>query len=587
MTDILDDDELQPPGKPDFRRVGRWNSPQVVMPNGKRSTYGRFSNAGKLLDDESNLNDWKLCTTIWGAAFRPELMAQASTLHIKADRNALRDIAEECLKSGKGKERSVKGEAIHAMFDHLDMGDDWEPAPQWKELCDAYLATLNLWGLHASPDEVEINCVSHRFRLAGRMDRRYKTRKVLVTPDNRTIPIGSMIAADTKTGAVLEYAAGSYATQLAGYSVADKYDVTTDETIPFDPPTYQDWGLVVHADSGSTEVHIYWVDLKAGLEGLKLSQAIKGWRQRADLLTLGNGPVMANSAPQLEPTELIPVGTEHAGLVMTYGNVNLGADIPIVMPDPELEVALAAATAPEGRGLAPVVPQDGSRLASLLQHTRERVRAVLGHSDIAGKALQRNWPVGIPGLKAGTQTWDQLQAIIAVVEQVEADHSVPFFPPWADSEDSRDRHPSNWVDKWANPKPDDPPTQEAVDMIAEGINQHPRKELLRQWVGKAVEGGIDTGINTYALAHALMEFASINTEDWSVEPWSHDEALTIFLEGTLRALGYNRGLLDLGRINPEHAPAIMSAALSITSGTGVLLYQADGTPVFRSNVVKA
>src|SRR6188768_3506214 len=109
MTDILDDDEFTPPGRPDFRRVGRWKSPQVVMPNGKRSVYGRFSNAGKILDDESNLTDWKLRTVIVGAAFRPELMAQVSTLQPKADKNELRDIAEECLTAGKGRERTVKG----------------------------------------------------------------------------------------------------------------------------------------------------------------------------------------------------------------------------------------------------------------------------------------------------------------------------------------------------------------------------------------------------------------------------------------------------------------------------------------------
>jgi hypothetical protein len=553
MTDILDDEELAHPGKPDFRRVGRWNSPSVLMPNGKRSIYGRFSNAGKILDDESNLTDWKLRTIIVGAANRPELLAQVSILDPKADKNELRDIAEECVTAGKGKERSVKGTAIHGMFDHLDLNDDWDPAPQWLGLCNSYLETLELWGL--VPVDVEVNCVHHGFRLAGRMDRRYRSTRTLVTPDNRTVPIGSMIAADTKTGQVLEYAAGSYATQLAGYATSERYEVETDETIPFDPPTYQDWGLIVHADSGGTEVAMYWVDLNAGLEGLKLSQQVKQWRQRGDLLALGAGPVMATSAP-------VP------------------SVAPVVAP-----VAPEALEAPSVAQGAPS-PQ-GDRRASLYLHTRDRVKAILDHSDIAAKALARGWPMGVPGLKSDQHTWDDLQDIIDVVQKVETDYSVPFFPAWVDPDDSRARHPSNFADKWARPRKGDPAPVEGRTDIGQAINEHPRKHLLHGWVTTAAAGGIDTTIDTFALAHALLEFASIDTTGWPTDQMSHDDQLSLFLEGTLRAIGYKNGLLELGRVNPEHAPLIMQAAFSITAGTAVLLYQEDGTCILRTNVVKA
>ena len=65
-----------------------------------------------------------------------------------------------------------------------------------------------------------------------------------------------------------------------------------------------------------------------------------------------------------------------------------------------------------------------------------------------------------------------------------------------------------------------------------------------------------------------------------------DEQLSAFLDGALRAVGYQRGLLDLGNINPEHAPLIMAAAFSITAGTAALVYQVDGTPILRTNIVK-
>lgn len=222
MTDI-DLDEFDPPDRPDFRRVGR-GVPFVLNPEGKRVRYSRSSNAGKVLDDESNLTDWKLRTVIAGASQRPELMAAASVLDVDSEKKALREIAEKCLVAGKGERRSVIGTAVHAMFDHLDRGDDWRPPPNFEDLCNAYVATLEDWGL--VPEDIEIHCINDEFRLAGTLDRRYRTTKTLVAPDGSVIPIGSMIVADIKTGRELEYAAGSYATQLAAYVDSQRYDVT-------------------------------------------------------------------------------------------------------------------------------------------------------------------------------------------------------------------------------------------------------------------------------------------------------------------------------------------------------------------------
>ena len=176
-----------------------------------------------------------------------------------------------------------------------------------------------------------------------------------------------------------------------------------------------------------------------------------------------------------------------------------------------------------------------------------------------------------------------------MVEGVETNHSIPFFPAWDDPaiEASKEIHPSNYTDRWTKPWNADRAPMSDRNTISDAINAHPRKDLLREWVAKAVEGGIDHQCDTYALSHALLEFASIRTDEWLTEPLSHDEQLSVFLDGTLRALGYNRGLLDLGRIHPDDAPNIMSAAFAITAGTGMLLYQEDGTCIFRANIHRA
>lgn len=223
MTDDINLDDFDAPERPDFRRVGR-GTPYVMPPEGeKRVRYSRSSSAGKVLDDESSLTDWKLRTVVAGAAQRPELITAASVLDIDTDKKELRDIAEKCLESGRGQRRAIIGTAIHAMFDHLDRATDWKPPPNFEGLCNAYRQTLDDWGL--IPEEIEVHCINDEFKLAGTLDRRYRTTKSLVAPDGTVIPIGSMIVGDIKTGKELEYAAGSYATQLAAYVDSMRYNV--------------------------------------------------------------------------------------------------------------------------------------------------------------------------------------------------------------------------------------------------------------------------------------------------------------------------------------------------------------------------
>lgn len=235
LEETIDLDEFDPPERADFRRIGKYKTPYVLNEEGKRVRYARSSNAGKILDDESNLTDWKLRTVVAGAAQRPELMAAASVLDVDGDKRDLRDIAEQCLVAGKGQRRAVIGTAVHAMFDRIDRADDWNPPPQFADLVDAYVATLEVWGL--VPVAIEVQVINDKFHLAGTLDRLFRTTKVLVAPDGQVIPIGSIIVADTKTGKELEYAAGSYATQLAAYVDSVPYDVRTDERGSWDDVT--------------------------------------------------------------------------------------------------------------------------------------------------------------------------------------------------------------------------------------------------------------------------------------------------------------------------------------------------------------
>lgn len=320
---------------------------------------------------------------------------------------------------------------------------------------------------------------------------------------------------------------------------------------PFEPPSVSDWALIIHAEATGDRVDVYWVDLNAGREGLRLASEVKAWRRRDDLLTIGHRLRIAPPLPA-----------------------------PVEGPEPEEPPAPVEPAAPVEGPVSPVEARNPSeRIDARHDYLAGRVRALVAHSTVAAQALQRGWPVGVSGLKNDGQSWEQLDAITEAVELVEKHYSVPFYPEFVDPtvELAKREHPSNI---WARPQNSSPATVEDKETVQTLMMAHPRSALMRTWIGYAISGGIDHKIDTTALAHALFEFGSLDVEEWP------DEDLTTMLDGSLRAIGYENGCLDLGRFNPAHAPLLMSAAFAITAGNAYLLFDDDGKPVVRTNVRK-
>lgn len=340
-----------------------------------------------------------------------------------------------------------------------------------------------------------------------------------------------------------------------------------------------DWALIIHADSGDTRVDVYWVDIRAGRLGLALAKEVKAWRKRDDLLTLGQRFRVVDP-----PTRTVddPETTYGDGPDDDDGGSHVNVGAPSLQPPPS-----PPTVDPEPPPLAPTVPQDGTRADSRREYLRGRVQHVLAHSAVAGKALQRGWPTGVPGLKVPGHSMDQLDDIQAAIEKVETDHSVPFYANWDDPEIARSiaEHPSNrYIDRWANPGrvKDEPSSAESVEArltIQQAIMNHPRRALLTQWVSQAISGGINSQVDTTALAHALYEFASVPESDWP------NEDLTLMLDGCLRTLGYPNGISDLGNFDPLQAPVLMSCAFAVAAGTATLAFGEDGSPAVIIDVI--
>jgi hypothetical protein len=352
-----------------------------------------------------------------------------------------------------------------------------------------------------------------------------------------------------------------------------------------------DWALIIHADSADTRVDVYWVDIRAGRLGLALAKEVKAWRKRDDLLTLGqrfrvvDGPTGGPGPPvftsENEGVELvIPLADQLQDVQPHQDDQEPEQDI--IRVDPSHDDSPTPVDVP---ALAPVVPQDGRRVQSRHDWLRARVAAVVGHSETAAFALQRTWPQGIPGLKQDGHSMDDLDAIQSAVEKVEKDHSVPFYPSWDDPDidDAITHHPS-YSDRWARPETitDEPSSADSVAArlsIQQAIMDHPRRRLLSTWVSAAISGGINSKIDTTALAHALFEFAKVDEATWP------DDALTEMLEGCLRTLGYPNGIRDLGNFDPPKAPVLMSMAFAIAAGTATILYDDQGTSTVITDVI--
>jgi hypothetical protein len=340
------------------------------------------------------------------------------------------------------------------------------------------------------------------------------------------------------------------------------------------------WALIIHADSSGERIDVYWADLDAGRIGLRLADEVKQWRRRDDLLTIGRRLRIAT--PSDNPDRCPHGEPSHEQCLICEGeNPESFADATKELePVPDRTGGVEGSAAPPPPGLAegPSEPVERRSLDARHEYLAGRVRAILGHSDTASKALARAWPEGIPGLKHEGHTWEQLDEIQRAVEQIEKDHSVPFYPEFVDPniEVAKSEHPSN---VWAKPR-EAKATPEQRNTILDAITAHPRAGLLRRWIGYAINGGIDHSIDTAALAHALTEFANLDESEWP------DDDLTVMLDGSLRALGYLNGCDELGKFNPEHAPLLMSAAFAITAGNAYLLFDENEKPVVRTNVQK-
>ena len=271
-VDIEDIDDDLPD---DYRRA---NGSPMVMIDGKNERFSRPSGWGKILDDDAALTNWRINTAIKGMAASPALSAKVAALK-DGDKKGMAKVQDEAIQAGRGNEASDTGTALHAMTERYeDPEDDFQPPEEFQADLDAYGEMMTRYGLVS--EHIEVKMVNVEYRAAGTADRIYRLTKPLVTPDGETLPPGTLVMADLKTGKSLDFSAPGYTVQLAIYAQGSFYNVTDegdDGRLPT-PDIHQGWGLIMHLPVGKAQCTLHWVNLDLGNTGAWLVSEVRKWR---------------------------------------------------------------------------------------------------------------------------------------------------------------------------------------------------------------------------------------------------------------------------------------------------------------------
>lgn len=249
----------------------RFGRPLVIPPDGgKPVAYARCTSYIDVLEDRYNLQKWFQRMVALGLSDRPDLRLAVSAN--RDDKRELDRICEAAREAAAASGAATTGSALHALTEIVDRGDTLPTLePEAAADLEAYrTATADLKHVH-----IEQFCVLDTYKVGG-------------TPDRVVEYGGERYIADIKTGSV-EWGMLKIAMQLSVYARSHTYDQATGERGIHGASTNR--GLVIHLPAGQADPTLYWVDLEAGWEAVKVARDVREQRRIkfADLTEPFNG----------------------------------------------------------------------------------------------------------------------------------------------------------------------------------------------------------------------------------------------------------------------------------------------------------
>ena len=259
-----------PPEIPEFDRWKRYRFPN---PTKNRTTIlESWTRTTTLIDapeDKFHLEAWKQRSVAKGLGLRPELVAAAAMLDVKADSTKLNAIVGKALDASGAGAKADLGTALHSMTESYDWTGSLDAIPEaYHKRMLQYAYALKAHGVIIAPDMIERCIVSTTYQAAGTFDR------VVRLSD------GSYCKLDLKTGSSLDFGRKKIAAQLAVY-VDGFNDHGVWDGRQMTHPGFKvrtDFGLVAHLPSDSDGCYLYKVDLEPGREWAALALAVRGAR---------------------------------------------------------------------------------------------------------------------------------------------------------------------------------------------------------------------------------------------------------------------------------------------------------------------
>lgn len=265
----------------------RWQRYMILgQPHTRTTTFVKSASS------TFTLNQWQQRMTVKGLTLRPDLLALAHGLDVKADKQTLNSIAEQAKEAAGQKVAANLGSAYHAFSERLDAGlITLQDIPEiYRHRLEQYQDVIRRAGLITRPEWIErttavrADQVSAALPVAGMLDRIWQ------------LPNGELVIGDLKTGSDLSYGWGEITAQLAvyahGVNTHGLFDWRTKTWGPVVPPgtaaglsmqVRTDFAIVMHLPADGDGCTLYRVDLVAGWRRAQICGHVMSLNKEKDL----------------------------------------------------------------------------------------------------------------------------------------------------------------------------------------------------------------------------------------------------------------------------------------------------------------
>lgn len=268
--DLGDSDDMFEQPDDERKILDRWNRYVLRDPfTGRDHSWTRATTFASSIRDSYVLNEWQQRMVVKGMSLRPDLVAKASALDVKKDKDKMNRIAETAKEFAGAKIAANTGTAIHSFAENLNKGDmSLEEVPEVvRNDLKAYQQCLPAFGLEIVPHLVEqIICVP-QFGVAGKFDEVLKEQS------------GSYVMGDVKSGQNLSFNWLEISIQIAlyvnGLNRSGIYDKSSKRWVKSDIRVRTDYAVVIHIPAGKGTCELWELDIREGWEAATLCADVR------------------------------------------------------------------------------------------------------------------------------------------------------------------------------------------------------------------------------------------------------------------------------------------------------------------------